>query len=187
VFNALYHLHSIILVPSSFEEAPRIYHPSFQDFITDSRRCSEPRFLVDIPEHQKFLVLRCLDVMISDIKFKSHILHIGNSYYFQSEIGSLKNAIDESVPAEVRYSCLHWTFHLSKVIVGDEEVIKVLKDFASEKLLNWMEVMSLSGLVASDMRDAREWAVSQCLCLRAECTKYLQRLNQSAVVGLLRY
>jgi hypothetical protein len=161
VSDALYHLHSIILPPSSFEEAPRIYHPSFPDFITSSSRCSEPTFLVDVPRHEKRLVLRCLDVMISTLKRDT--LDIGNSYHLNSELDSLMKAIDKHVPAEVQYSCHHWASHLSKVTVGDDEVIKVLAQFAFQKLLNWIEVMSLlnlSGLAVSSMRDAHEWAVS---------------------------
>jgi NACHT domain len=189
VSDALYHLHSIILPPSSFEEAPRIYHPSFPDFITNSSRCSEPTFLVDVPKHEKRLVLRCLDVMLSTLK--RDILEIGNySYQLNTEIDSLMKVINEHVPAEVQYSCHHWASHLSKVTVGDEEVINVLAQFAFQKLLNWIEVMSLlnlSGLAVSSMRDAHKWAVSQCLCLRAQCTNYLQRLSQTAIMGLFRY
>jgi hypothetical protein len=190
VSDALYHLHSIILPPSSLEEAPRIYHLSFPDFITNSSRCSEPRFLVDVSKHEKRLVLRCLDVMISMLK--RDILDIGDSYHFvlNTEIDSLKNVIDERVRTEVQYSCQHWASHLSKVTVGDEEVIKALAQFAFLKLLNWIEVMSLlnlSGLAVSSMRNAHEWAASQYLCSGALCTKHMQRFIQSAVITLLRY
>ena len=169
VSSALYHLHSIILEPSSFEEAPRIFHPSFSDFITDSSRCSEPRFLVDVPKYEKRLVLRCLEVMLSTLK--RDILGIG----MNTEIDSLKNIIDVRVPAEVQYSCRHWASHLSKVPPHDEDVVNRLTQFAFQKLLNWIEVMSLlnlSGLVVSCLRDAHEWAVSQYLCLHTQCTNY---------------
>ena len=179
VSDALYYLHSIILTPSSPEEAPRIYHPSFSDFITNPARCSEPKFLVDVPKHEKFLVLQCLDAMRSDTEFKLNILDIGKRVRFRYHFRS-KTEIDSL--NEVQYSCLHWVSHLCKVAVGDEEVVKVLNDFASEKLSDWIEVMNLSGLTAS-----HEWAVSHYLCLRAQCTEYLQRLNQSAVMSLLRY
>ena len=189
VSDGLYHLHSIILPPSSFEEAPRIYHPSFPDFITNSSRCSEPRFLVDVPKHEKRLVIRCLDVMLSTLK--RDILDIGSSYHFvlNTEIDSLKNIIDERVRAEVQYSCQHWASHLSKVTVGDEEVMKALAQFAFLKLLNWIEVMSLlnlSGLAVSSMRDVHEWAVGQYLRSGVLCTKYMQRFFQSVVMTLLR-
>ncbi|KAF8629283.1 hypothetical protein AX15_003530 [Amanita polypyramis BW_CC] len=142
VLDALYHLHSIILTPSTIEQAPRIYHPSFPDFITDASRCSDPIFLVDIPTHEKRLVLRCLEVMLSVLR--RDILELGDYSDLNDGIDSLSELIAEQVPAEVRYSCRHWASHLIKVAEGDEEVTEALTHFAFHKLLNWFEIMSWS-------------------------------------------
>jgi hypothetical protein len=132
VSDTLHALHSVILPVSSFEEAPRVLRRSF----TDSGRCSDPRFLVDVPTHEKRLVLSCLDIMLSTLKHD--ILDIWNSYRLNTDTDSLKYVIDEHVSAEVQYSCRHWVSHLSMVTFGDEEVIKLLAQFAFEKLLKWI-------------------------------------------------
>jgi len=46
VNNALRHLQSVIIPPSDENDAPRIYHPSFVDFITSPSRCTMSGFLI---------------------------------------------------------------------------------------------------------------------------------------------
>ncbi|KAF8991779.1 hypothetical protein BDQ17DRAFT_1332672 [Cyathus striatus] len=66
--NILHHLHSVITMPSSETDAPRIYHPSFPDFITNPKRCTEEDFTVVVATNEKHLVLRCLEIMTNSLK-----------------------------------------------------------------------------------------------------------------------
>ncbi len=69
--TALYRLHSIIVVPptgtdsepNSESSLPRYFHPSFPDFITNSQRCSDPRFQVDTQREESRILSRCFDLM----------------------------------------------------------------------------------------------------------------------------
>lgn len=42
---------------------PHTYHPSFSDFLVDSKRCSNHNFAVIKPEMHAFIVLRCFEFM----------------------------------------------------------------------------------------------------------------------------
>jgi hypothetical protein len=56
-------LHSVLLVPDSTEDSVRVFHKSFPDFLTDSRRCTDQRFFIDPVSHHKEMLLACLNVM----------------------------------------------------------------------------------------------------------------------------
>ncbi|KAH9021849.1 hypothetical protein EDB85DRAFT_2094431, partial [Lactarius pseudohatsudake] len=47
VKRALHNLHSLIQVPDSDNQAPRVYHLSFSDFIIDPTRCEDADLVVD--------------------------------------------------------------------------------------------------------------------------------------------
>lgn len=40
----------------------RFFHPSFPDFVTDKERCTDERFLVDIPFHEDFMASQCMNM-----------------------------------------------------------------------------------------------------------------------------
>ncbi|KAF5328761.1 hypothetical protein D9619_011564 [Psilocybe cf. subviscida] len=64
--ETLYHLHSIIVVPATPLEAPRTYHLSFPDFITNANRCTSPKPYIDPCQQAKYLFHCCLAVMERD-------------------------------------------------------------------------------------------------------------------------
>lgn len=174
VINALYHLQSIILIPSNLNEAPRIYHPSFPDFITSAQRCADvavtnitsagrsagPTFAISIPEHETRLVLRCLELL--DKSLKHDLLDIQDPSLLNSEIVSLDDQLEKALPAEVEYSCQYWASHLTRATLGDAAVVVQLEQFASVSLMWWFEAMSLldaMNLAVSCMHEAHQWAV----------------------------
>lgn len=56
--SALYHLRSVIIVPASDFEVPRIYHPSFRDFIMNASRCTDADFvIVPLPTQERSTAL----------------------------------------------------------------------------------------------------------------------------------
>ncbi|KAF5328858.1 hypothetical protein D9619_011571 [Psilocybe cf. subviscida] len=64
--ETLYHLHSIIIVPAALSEAPRTYHLSFPNFITNSNRCTSPKPYIDPSQQAKYLFGRCLSFLEKD-------------------------------------------------------------------------------------------------------------------------
>ncbi len=61
--DTLLQLHSVVIVPDDPQEPVRFFHHSFPDFIRDLRRCTEKKFLVNIPAHENFMALQCINLM----------------------------------------------------------------------------------------------------------------------------
>ncbi|KAG9035045.1 hypothetical protein FRB95_012193 [Tulasnella sp. JGI-2019a] len=60
--RALHHLPSVISIPGSPNESPRIHHTSFRDFITDPLRCTETEFCIQPGIQGARLAARCLEL-----------------------------------------------------------------------------------------------------------------------------
>ena len=157
--STLASLQSIILVPSSPNEAPRIFQPSFIDFITDKDRCTDERFLVDVPFRESVLTKQCFDLMIASLS--QNMARVEGETTRNDDVANLEGRVKETIPDELRYACLYWASHVMET--GDvHEFLMSLKQFTHERLLNWMEAMSLLGEVPRAilmMRDAHTWAV----------------------------
>ncbi|KAJ3482741.1 hypothetical protein NLI96_g6782 [Meripilus lineatus] len=182
VLLSLYHLHSIILVPSTIQDAPKIYHLSFPDFITDSSRCTDTKFYVDIQSQEISLLLQCLGTMKKSLHFNmggfdigpytptsffEHLDSIGRVIGHFPVINSMSNkdvsqdTLNLLISPELGYACQFWCSHLLKIENSTSDVVDQLKAFSFKYLLFWVEAMSLLGLVEPArvaMRDAHQWA-----------------------------
>jgi WD40 repeat protein len=157
--RTLYHLHSVIISPSSFQEAPHIYHPSFRDFLTE--RCSDSMFAIVRTHQERRLLLRCLELMMG--KLTRDVAQIGDYWRTNNDFNDLQAVADSAMAPEVQYSCTHWASHLLFLEGEDTEISAKLDEFASVHLLHWFEAMSLLNLTPSAvsiMRNVHEWAVS---------------------------
>ncbi|KAF9505141.1 hypothetical protein BS47DRAFT_1386036 [Hydnum rufescens UP504] len=100
VHTALRHLRSVIIPPSIPEEAPRIYHPSFRDFITDPSRCSIPDFvIVAVPDQELRHALRCLELMATFLR--QDVAGISDVSLLNSEVKGLEEKVRDALSAEV--------------------------------------------------------------------------------------
>ncbi|KAF9505275.1 hypothetical protein BS47DRAFT_561216 [Hydnum rufescens UP504] len=163
VDDALHHLRSVITPPPSTpDEAPRIYHPSFRDFITDPSRCSIPEFvIVPVPDQELRHALRCFELMATFLK--QDIAGISDFSLLNSEVEGLEGKVRDALPAEVQYACKYWTSHLSSVELGEKRVVEALEGFSMRSILMWIEAMSLIGSLSSAttlMEEARQWAMN---------------------------
>lgn len=165
VSNILRRLGSIILTPSSDTEAPRIYHLSFPNFITDPLRCTDKRFTIHTPTQEKSLLLQCLGTMMKLLHYD--MAGSGTIAVLNTSISD--DVIKQAIPLELEYACQFWCSHLLKVDTNDSEVIEQLEIFSFKCLLFWIEAMSLLGATRhaiDHMRDAYQCAVSiYCCCI----------------------
>jgi NACHT domain len=163
---ALYYLRSIIIPPWGEDEAPRIYHPSFRDFIMDCSRCSDPGFvIVAVPEQERRHAIRCLELLATFLK--RDVAGISNPSLLNKEVDGFEGKVRDALLPEVRYACRYWATHLSCVELGDEVMVEALEKFSMQSILWWFEAMSLIGSVSaaiSSIREAHNWAVSGCNC-----------------------
>jgi len=158
------HLHSIIVTPPSPDEPLQIYHPSFRDFMKDPERCSEYRYAIDVPHMEKWLTLRCLNLLM-DNRLRRDILNVDEGFgtLLNEDIKGLGGLLQSAFPPEIQYACLYWSWHLNEVKHDDQEVVLLLFEFSSRFLLFWFEAMSLlkqTSRAIIAMRDAHTWTVS---------------------------
>ena len=113
VQSALSLLHSVILVPSSLDKAPRIFHPSFIYFVTDKNRCKDERFLTDAPAQEMILSHRCLELMRKSLKW--NMLGIEDGVVPNIDVVDLEGRLKRIFPSELKYACLHWASHVMAI------------------------------------------------------------------------
>ena len=160
--SALRLLRSVIREPSTTNEAPRILHPSFVDFITHKERCTNELFWVDVPAREAGLAMRCLELMVGSLR--RNMARMEDETVRNVEVVDLEERVKEVLPSELRYACIHWASHMMATERADEKCLALLQKFTHWKLLNWMEAMSLLVDVPSAilmMRDIHAWAVSE--------------------------
>jgi hypothetical protein len=154
-------LHSVIIPPVENNDAPRIYHPSFPDFITDPSRCSDRRFtIITVPTQERRHALRCFELMSESLR--RDLAGIGDASLLNSEVEGFVQKVEDAIPSELQYACRYWASHLSRVEHGDEAVVRALKDFLMRSLLWWFEAMSLVGgirMASGLIQEAHDWAV----------------------------
>jgi hypothetical protein len=141
-------LASVILIseaPGSerFSGTVSIFHPSFRDFLVDSRRCSDEHFLVELAENQRELLHRCLQLLNRHLRHD--VCDIRNPALANAEIHYLPQRLAQSVPESVRYACGFWQVHLVASSSLTESVSAALLELCTNHLLHWLETLSLLG------------------------------------------
>lgn len=143
--DLLTHLHSVIGPPGPPDYCPRLYHPSFPDFLQHQGRCTDKRLWIDRDSHELRLVLKCLDLMNSSLH--KNMLGDFDNPLPNKEIQDIEIRLKGLIVPELRYACLYWASHL--VAIGPntetERVRQALSDFATHTLLPWLETMSWIG------------------------------------------
>lgn len=147
VRRALLQLHSVLLVPESQDAQIRVFHPSFPEFITNTERCNDARFLIKEADGHARLASLCLSRMMKSLR--RDICSIGDPWKLNAEVPDLKQRLDRQVPEDLRYSCLHFAHHLFAATRDDSEggLTHQLITFCKTKLLQWVELLSLLGQV----------------------------------------
>ena len=145
VSTALRSLHSLLLVPTSKDTAVHIFHKSFPDFLMDSGRCTDHKFLIDPSIHHKEILLSCLNLMRNKLKKNLYRL---DDYTTLSEVKDIPSCQKEHIGDALEYACCFWTTHLLGIPgsgPGVEEVQQSIDKFFPTCLLSWIEALILMG------------------------------------------
>src|SRR5258705_12616241 len=116
--NLLIHIQSIIPLPQDPEGKVEIYHPSFPDFITDSSRCHDAMFRVDVAGCERQMSLHCLELLITGLS--DGVYEIVPWHSLNSSIANITAKLTPVVGLEVQYACQFWASHMGKVELVDE-------------------------------------------------------------------
>ena len=141
VTHRLRKLHSVLAIPDQDNDAIRIIHPSFAEFLTDPSRCTDPRFRLDATARHCRLAMACLDVMLKCLR--QDLCRIGVKPKVNQHVPDLDKRINEFIPEELRYACKFWAIHLSQSPVGDSHLYDRVHKFAYDHLVHWLEALSL--------------------------------------------
>ncbi|KAG8990284.1 hypothetical protein FRB93_003260 [Tulasnella sp. JGI-2019a] len=117
--RALHHFHSIISIPQSPVECPRIHHASFPDFITDPLRCIETDFYIPLRTFEARLAVRCLRLTL-----------------FSMETRLSRQELD--------YASRWWLDHWSKAVFEESNPMDLVEAFTSRCLVWWFEAVDPS-------------------------------------------
>ena len=161
VETTLDRIQSIIPVPTDPLRPVQIYHPSFLDFITSCERCTDHRFHVDAPTHERRLALRCLDIL--NRQLSEGVDTLLKPTETLSSVS--KEAVLAVIPLEVQYACRFWAVHATfqPMDPGDEELASRLDKFSSTMLLRWVVALCILDAISDAVAAARavqKWIVS---------------------------
>lgn len=150
-------LSSLLFVPGNPTEPIRLLHTSIRDFLVDKDRCgSQPYWINAIKYHQQLAHL-CLDQMTRHLR--KNICNISDPSMDNLQIQDL---VQRKVSETLRYCCRAWSVHLKEgvqlsKVVSDEADVRVadFQRFSWEKVLCWLEVMSLLGATTEAINMAK--------------------------------
>ena len=121
-----------------------LLHPSFRDFLLDSRRCQDRRFEIVVANTHRELAARCLELMSRSLR--QDICSLKHPGTLTSDIAP--ETLRRFLPAGVQYACRYWVDHLQRCSIElceSEPLHHQVDAFMKEHLLHWLEALSLLG------------------------------------------
>ncbi|KIJ62505.1 hypothetical protein HYDPIDRAFT_169151 [Hydnomerulius pinastri MD-312] len=156
-------LRSVLVSNDSAEDqAIRIYHTSFRDFLVTSHRSR--KYFIDATTYHRIIAQACLESMIRHLT--GDMCHLGDSSVVNSEVEDLPGLCKKHIQEGVRYACRWFAHHLAQVQRDtgvSDTLILCVQGFARGYLLNWIEVLSLVGELDSaivSLRVVADWLKS---------------------------
>ncbi|KIO04624.1 hypothetical protein M404DRAFT_544679 [Pisolithus tinctorius Marx 270] len=140
----------------------RPLHTSFYDFLTDPER-SGIYFVGASDMHS--LTFASLQILCEGLQF--NICGLESSYLSNSEVLDLPEKIDKNISPHLSYSCRFWAQHLHKTTFDSALVTWVKALVQSEKVLFWLEVLSLLdalGGATDALASTAVWLLDQIGC-----------------------
>lgn len=150
------HLQSVFYEDITANNAIRVYHPSFVDYLTTKTRCTKLKFWIDLHYENAARAQRCLEIVSYGVKF--NICDLESSYRANESL-ALHSRIKQKIPFLLQYSCKYWTSYLcgASLLSGNkitEQIQSSLQVIFSRKtVLYWIEVLSLTQNVRQVMSD----------------------------------
>ncbi|KAJ1554160.1 POC1 centriolar protein A, partial [Cladochytrium tenue] len=156
----LQRLEAVLIVEN---ERLRVAHKSVKDYLVDPRRCRDVRFAVSLEEQNEVMSVLCLEALERHLHYnmaglnppslftmKVNMaegltptpfvgLHISSLH---SDYPNFSDIVDKRIGLHLRYAALHFFMHCEAASATDRLARKIER-FVKEKLLNWLEVVSL--------------------------------------------
>ncbi|SLM39419.1 WD40/YVTN repeat-like-containing domain, partial [Lasallia pustulata] len=136
VDDCLEDLHAILDIPRDHTRLLRLHHPSFRDFLLKKDRCNDSNFWVDEKPANETLAARCIQLMSTSLKEDICGVTIPGTLVADIQ----RPRVEQCLPLEVQYACLHWVKHLrrSDAQLRDNDYVH---QFLQKHLLHWLEAL----------------------------------------------
>ncbi|KAG8780543.1 hypothetical protein FRC12_022873 [Ceratobasidium sp. 428] len=156
VYAVLLPLFSVLQVSDTTRVVTTL-HESFPNYLVDKQRSNT--FYCDERSHNARLVQLCFDqINIPNPPF--NICQLESSYLFNKDVPDLDTRISKAISTELLYACRYWGNHM-RLAKDEQKLASMLLQFLSERLLLWMEVMSLKavfGEALALMYEVEKWS-----------------------------
>jgi hypothetical protein len=141
-------LHSVLRVPSNADYPVRLFHLSFRDFLVDPARRATNPFYVDEKKTHKRIASSCLRFMNFSGYLKENICNLKMPGALRIDVNA--KTIDTCLPADIRYACLYWVYHLkqSNTCITDGDQVHL---FLKHHFLHWLEGLSFMGKISESI------------------------------------
>ncbi|KAF8429069.1 vegetative incompatibility protein HET-E-1 [Tirmania nivea] len=130
-------LRSVFNIPENESQPIRLFHPSFRDFLLDSRRCVDLRFHINANECHIQLFRKCMGLIS---KLHENICNLPELGALVTDISG--DVIQQYIPPHIQYACRYWLGHFQQGNPGKED-IRTIRQFLEEHFLHWLEALSL--------------------------------------------
>ncbi|KAG8992038.1 hypothetical protein FRB90_001111 [Tulasnella sp. 427] len=161
--DLLVDLSSLLFIPAVPTEPMQLMHTSVRDLMVSQTRCEGQIYYIDITQHHRRLATLCLRKMMSALKH--NMCDLRHAWQLSSDI---QDIVEQNLSRTTRYCCLAWSAHLTKGNDTQDAIctqqLTELKSFTEEKVLFWLEVMSLIGAISEAIRmvkGLRQWLLQQ--------------------------
>ncbi|KIO29546.1 hypothetical protein M407DRAFT_227293, partial [Tulasnella calospora MUT 4182] len=145
--DVLADLNSLLFIPESPAQPMRLMHTSIRDLLASELRCKQQPFYVDSSRCHQQLANVCLEIMLGDLK--ENICNLSEVSKPGSEV---QDIVDREISKGVQYCCRAWSTHVTQGVKwprpGESTAtgeLAYFELFSKEKLMCWLEVMSLVG------------------------------------------
>ena len=125
----------------------RALHATFFDYLVNPGLCGQLPWFIDLPTHHHTFAVGCFALMTQQLHFNIGNYKTPNERDFakESELRSLK-----TLSSSLVYASRHWAYHLTSAgevnSIKTEGATKCIEHFMHEKLLFWLEALSVLGV-----------------------------------------
>jgi hypothetical protein len=133
-------LHAILDIPEGQDQALRLHHPSFRDFLFSKDRCADEKFYVGEKQAHAALASNCIKLMSSTLKQDMCGMKAPGTLAADVE----KTHLAQCIRPELQYACVNWIQHVAKAGMQLCNAHQVL-EFLKEQFLHWLEALGWLG------------------------------------------
>ncbi|KAG8959835.1 hypothetical protein FRC05_007311, partial [Tulasnella sp. 425] len=155
-------LNSLLFIPESVAEPIRLNHTSIRDLLVDREGCGHQPYWVDLAKNHRRLASACIRQM--NQLLRENVCNLRDLSKSSSEV---QDIVERSLSKGIQYCCRSWSVHLTEGkrwsesgAGGVDRHEADFEVFSREKVLCWLEVMSLVGATneaASTAKQVYHW------------------------------